>query len=99
MSIVIKVRVSVPVLTGDGRVDDERERFDDESYSEVSGRSGGCRCDVLNVNILILMIMDLKMDLTFQIRYVQHVEKTWIRMEWIYLLKHSLDLMEIRNRI
>ena len=38
MSIVIKVRVSVPVLTGDGRVDDERERFDDESYSEVSGR-------------------------------------------------------------
>ena len=41
MSIVIKVRVSVPVLTGDGRVDDERERFDDESYSEVSGRSGG----------------------------------------------------------
>ena len=25
MSIVIKVRVSVPVLTGDGRVDDERE--------------------------------------------------------------------------
>ena len=43
MSIVIKVRVSVPVLTGDGRVDDERERFDDESYSEVSGRSGGHR--------------------------------------------------------
>ena len=36
MSIVIKVRVSVPVLTGDGRVDDERERFDDESYSEVA---------------------------------------------------------------
>ena len=46
MSIVIKVRVSVPVLTGDGRVDDERERFDDESYSEVSGRSGGHRCNV-----------------------------------------------------
>ena len=47
MSIVIKVRVSVPVLTGDGRVDDERERFDDESYSEVSGRSGGHRCNAL----------------------------------------------------
>ena len=46
MSIVIKVRVSVPVLTGDGRVDDERERFDDESYSQVSSRDGGCRCDV-----------------------------------------------------
>ena len=27
-------------------VDDERERFDDESYSEVSGRSGGHRCNV-----------------------------------------------------
>lgn len=38
MSIVVKVRASVPVLTGDGRVDDERERFDDESYSQVSSR-------------------------------------------------------------
>ena len=46
MSIVVKVRASVPVLTGDGRVDDERERFDDESYSQVSSRDGGCRCDV-----------------------------------------------------
>lgn len=36
MSIVIKVRVSVPVLTGDGRVDDERERFDDESRTVKS---------------------------------------------------------------
>lgn len=40
MSIVVKVRASVPVLTGDGRVDDERERFDDESYSQVSSRDG-----------------------------------------------------------
>lgn len=35
MSIVVKVRASVPVLTGDGRVDDERERFDDEMMNRT----------------------------------------------------------------
>ena len=52
-----------------------------------------------NVNIQNLMIMELEMDLIYQIKIVQNVAQKWPKMEWIYHLKHSLDLMGTKNLI
>lgn len=41
----------------------------------------------------------VEMDLTYQIKIVQNVVLKWLKMEWIYHLKHSLDLMEIKSLI
>lgn len=41
----------------------------------------------------------IKTESIYQIKYVLNVEQNYLKMEWIYHLKHSWDLMEIKSLI